>query len=220
MKKTIPINLLFLVCLSNTITAYAEGENNSWDESDASEGPCFTVTYDGPIGMTAPEETLHFTVSEVNGHSNPGHEMITIPDIAINNKQTTVSIVLPEFKSVGEYQYCITQDAGSYPEFEYDTGQIIFHVLVGYDVSDNIKVLATGIGFSDSGKKVSFTNRFGYGTLNISSNVIGTDQDRDKDFEVTILFTVPERTEVWSPISNTDLSSHGKKIDEAGRQEN
>lgn len=71
MKKTIPIILLFLVCLSYTITAYAEGENNSWDESDASEGPCFTVTYDGPIGMTAPEETLHFTVSEVNGHSNP-----------------------------------------------------------------------------------------------------------------------------------------------------
>ena len=56
MKKTIPIILLFLVCLSYTITAYAEGENNSWDESDASEGPCFTVTYDGPIGMTAPEE--------------------------------------------------------------------------------------------------------------------------------------------------------------------
>ena len=39
MKKTIPIILLFLVCLSYTITAYAEGENNSWDESDASEGP-------------------------------------------------------------------------------------------------------------------------------------------------------------------------------------
>ena len=107
------------------------------------------------------------------------------------------------------YAYTITQSAGTASGVTYDSGSIVFKVLVGYDTDDQLKILATGMGNNGETKKDSFTNICSYGTLSISNRVSGTDADRDTLFSITVSFEAPEEEEIPDVITYTVTAADG-----------
>ena len=190
MKKTASLLIMLLLCLCLSVTAFAEGENFMIHYVDADNNPCAVV----------PAETLQFTVTAAG--INPA-QMITVTDTAVTGSVTTVPITLPTYQTAGEYAYTITQSAGTASGVTYDSGSIVFKVLVGYDTDDQLKILATGMGNNGETKKDSFTNTYSYGTLSISNRVSGTDTDRNTLFSITVSFEAPEQEEIPDVITYT-----------------
>ena len=196
MKKTASLLIMLLLCLCLSVTAFAEGENFKVYYVDADSQPCDVV----------PAETLQFTVTAAGIDQS---QMIAVPDTAAAGSETTVPITLPPYQSAGEYAYTITQTAGTASGVTYDSGSIVFKVLVGYDTDDQLKVLATGMGNNGETKKDSFTNTCSYGTLSISNRVSGTDADRDTLFSITVSFEAPEQEEIPDVITYTVTAADG-----------
>ena len=196
MKKTASLLIMLLLCLCLSVTASAEGENFKVYYVDADSQPCTVV----------PAETLHFTVTAEG--IDPAR-MIAVADTAAAGSVTTVPITLPTYQSAGEYAYTITQSAGTASGVTYDSGSIVFKVLVGYDTDDQLKILATGMGNNGETKKDSFTNTCSYGTLSISNRVRGTDADRDTLFSITVSFEAPEQEEIPDVITYTVTAADG-----------
>ncbi len=196
MRKTASLLIMLLLCLCLSVTASAEGENFKVYYVDADNQPCNVV----------PEETLHFTVT-ANGIDSD--RMIAVADTATAGSETTVPITLPTYQTAGEYAYTITQSAGTASGVTYDSGSIVFKVLVGYDTDDQLKVLATGMGNNGETKKASFTNTCSYGSLSISNRVSGTDADRDTLFSITVSFEALEEEEIPDVITYTVTAADG-----------
>ena len=196
MKKTASLLIMLLLCLCLSVTASAEGENFKVYYVDAESQPCTVV----------PAETLHFNVTAEGMDSD---RMIAVADTAAAGSETTVPITLPTYQSAGEYAYTITQTAGTASGVTYDSGSIVFKVLVGYDTDDRLKVLATGMGNNGETKKDSFTNICSYGSLSISNRVSGTDTDRDTLFSITVSFEAPEEEEIPNVITYTVAAADG-----------
>lgn len=196
MKKTASLLIMLLLCLCLSVTASAEGENFKVYYVDANSEPCSVV----------PAETLHFTVTANGIYSDP---LIVVADTAAAGSETAVPITLPAYRTAGEYAYTITQSAGTASGVTYDSGSIVFKVLVGYDIDDQLKILATGMGNNGEGKKDSFTNTCSYGTLSISNRVSGTDTDRETLFSITVSFEAPEDQEIHDIISYTVTEADG-----------
>ena len=196
MKKTASLLIMLLLCLCLSVTAFAEGENFKVYYVDADSQPCDVV----------PAETLQFTVTAAGIDQS---QMIAVADTAAAGSETTVPITLPTYQSAGEYAYTITQTAGTASGVTYDSGSIVFKVLVGYDTDDQLKVLATGMGNNGETKKASFTNICSYGTLSISNRVRGTDADRETLFSITVSFEAPEEEEIPDVITYTVAAADG-----------
>ena len=196
MKKTASLLIMLLLCLCLSVSAFAEGENFKVYYVDADSQLCTVV----------PAETLQFTVTAAGIDQN---QMIAVADTAAAGSETTVPITLPTYQTAGEYAYTITQSAGTASGVTYDSGSIVFKVLVGYDTDDRLKVLATGMGNNGETKKDSFTNICSYGTLSISNRVRGTDKDRDTLFSINVSFEAPEDQEIPDIISYTVTEADG-----------
>ena len=196
MKKTASLLIMLLLCLCLSVSAFAEGENFKVYYVDADSQPCTVV----------PAETLQFTVTAAGIDQS---QMIAVADTAAAGSETTVPITLPTYQSAGEYAYTITQTAGTASGVTYDSGSIVFKVLVGYDTDDQLKVLATGMGNNGETKKASFTNICSYGTLSISNRVRGTDADRETLFSITVSFEAPEEEEIPDVITYTVAAADG-----------
>jgi pilin isopeptide linkage protein len=227
MKKIISMILPFLVCLSLTVTVYAEegGDAGTGGENMSSANPYFTVTYTGSI----PNETLSFEVPE--NDDNPTLETISVADQEITQQVTQVPIEMPaSYSAAGEYVYVIRQlTEDNSPDYNYDSQPIVFHVLVGYDYDNSLTVLATGPGLSGGAKKTGFTNTLksdnpSTGSLSVTNLVQGRAADRGKFFDINVTFTVPDgqtvpdiinykiRTAEGTVTSETEVGGNGKTM--------
>ena len=208
MKKAASIILMFLFCLNLAVAAYADEEQN---ESAGSSGnqttivPNFTVTYSNlPEGVSVPSDEGSFLCEPVSGHNNPENLMLSFGTPTVSGSVMTVPFVFPDgYSMIGEYRYSIRQNAGKIMGVTYDNDPFVFCVLVGYGDGGSIGVVASGAGSDGNGegKKIGFENIYRTGTLNVTNTVEGNIGDRDKDFAITVTFSIPEENSIESPIT-------------------
>ncbi|MBQ6610659.1 MAG: hypothetical protein IJH70_09490 [Oscillospiraceae bacterium] len=209
MKKAACIILLFLVCLNFTAAAYADGgQNGSGDGSSGNQPsavPAFTVTYSNlPDGVSIPPNEGSFLCEPVSGTNNPENMMLSFGTPTVSGSVMTVPFVFPDgYSVIGEYRYSIRQNAGKIMGVTYDDVPFVFCVLVGYSDDGSIGVVASGAGSDGNGegKKIGFENIYRTGTLNVTNTVEGNIGDRDKDFAITVTFSIPEESSIESPIT-------------------
>lgn len=209
MKKAACIILLFLVCLNFTAAAYADaGQNGDGDGSSGNQPstvPAFTVTYSNlPDGVSIPPNEGSFLCEPVSGTNNPENLMLSFGTPTVSGSVMTVPFVFPDgYSVIGEYHYSIRQDAGKIMGVTYDDVPFVFCVLVGYSDDGSIGVVASGAGSDGTGggKKIGFENIYRTGTLNVTNTVEGNIGDRDKDFAITVTFSIPEESSIESPIT-------------------
>ena len=209
MKKAACIILLFLVCLNFTAAAYADGGQNesggNGSGNQPSTVPAFTVTYSNlPEGVSVPSDEVSFLCEPVSGYNNPENLMLSFGTPTVSGSVMTVPFVFPdEYSVIGEYRYSIRQNAGKLMGVTYDDVPFVFCVLVGYSDDGSIGVVASGAGSDGTGggKKIGFENIYRTGTLNVTNTVEGNIGDRDKDFAITVTFSIPEESSIESPIT-------------------
>ena len=209
MKKALCIILLFLVCLNFTAAAYADGGQNesggNGSGNQPSAVPAFTVTYSNlPEGVSVPSDDLSFLSEPVSGHNNPENLMLSFGTPTVNGNVMTVPFVFPDgYSVIGEYRYSIRQIAGRLMGVTYDDDPFVFCVLVGYGDGGSIGVVASGAGSDGTGegKKIGFENIYRTGTLNVTNTVEGNFGDINKDFAITVTFSIPEENSIESPIT-------------------
>ena len=182
MKKAACIILLFLVCLNFTAAAYADGgQNGSGGSSSGNQPstvPAFTATYSNlPDGVSIPSNEGSFICEPVSGYNNPEDLMLSFGTPTVSGSVMTVPFVFPDgYSEIGEYRYSIRQNTGT---------------IMGVAGSD-------GTG---EGKKIGFENIYRTGILNVTNTVEGNIGDRDKDFAITVTFSIPEESSIESPIT-------------------
>ena len=209
MKKAACIILLFLVCLNCIAAAYADGgQNGSGGSSSGNQPstvPAFTVTYSNlPEGVSVPSDEVSFLCEPVSGYNNPENLMLSFGTPTVSGSVMTVPFVFSdEYSVIGEYRYSIRQIAGKLMGVTYDDDPFVFCVLVGYSDDGSIGVVASGAGSDGTGggKKIGFENIYRTGTLNVTNTVEGNIGDRDKDFAITVTFSIPEESSIESPIT-------------------
>ena len=209
MKKAVCIILLFLICLNFTAAAYADGgQNGSGGGSGGDQPstvPSFTVTYSNlPEGVSLPSDEVSFLCERVSGYNNPEDLMLSFGTPTVSGSVMTVPLVFPDgYSEIGEYRYSIRQNAGTIMGVTYDDVPFVFCVLVGYGEGGSIGVVASGAGSDGTGegKKIGFENIYRTGTLNVTNTVEGNIGDRDKDFAITVTFSIPEESSIESPIT-------------------
>ena len=208
MKKALCTILLFLVCLNCTAAAYADGGQNGSGSSSGNQPstvPAFTVTYSNlPEGVSVPSDEVSFLCEPVSGYNNPENLMLSFGTPTVSGSVMTVPFVFSdEYSVIGEYRYSIRQIAGKLIGVTYDDDPFVFCVLVGYGDGGSIGVVASGAGSDGTGegKKIGFENIYRTGTLNVTNTVEGNIGDRDKDFAITVTFSIPEESSIESPIT-------------------
>ena len=207
MKKAANIILMFLFCLNLAVAAYADEEQNESADSSGNQTtivPNFTVTYSNlPEGVSVPSDEGSFLCEPVSGYYNPDDSMLSFGTSVVNGAVITVPFVFPDYTEIGEYRYSITQNAGSLMGVTYDNIPFVFCVLVGYGENGSTGVVATGAGNNgiSDGKKIGFENNYNSGSLNVTNTVSGNIGDRDKDFTITILFSIPEEKTIENTIT-------------------
>ena len=212
MKRAISMILLFLVCLSITVPAWANsegGENNS-----TSQTPCFTVTYeDLPNGFSLPGNDVSFTAILTDKPEDSGDKMITFGTQSISGHTVTVPINFPKYEVIGEYKYTITQSPGNIAGVYYDDVSMVFGVFAGYNDNDQIGVVETSVDNNDenNGKKTGFNNIYSTGSLNVSNTVSGNVGDRNRPFEIIITFSAPANQSIPDTITYIDPETSKEK---------
>ena len=209
MKKAACIILLFLVCLNFTAAAYADGgqdgSGGNGSGNQPSTVPAFTATYSNlPDGVSIPSNEGSFICEPVSGYNNPEDLMLSFGTPTVSGSVMTVPFVFPDgYSVIGEYRYSIRQNAGKIMGVTYDDVPFVFCVLVGYSDDGSIGVVASGAGSDGTGggKKIGFENIYRTGTLNVTNTVEGNIGDRDKDFAITVTFSIPEESSIESPIT-------------------
>ena len=209
MKKAACIILLFLICLNCIAATYADGgQNGSGDGSSGNQPsavPAFTVTYSNlPEGVSVPSDEVSFLCEPVSGYNNPENLMLSFGTPTVSGSVMTVPFVFPdEYSVIGEYRYSIRQNAGRLMGVTYDDDPFVFCVLVGYGDGGSIGVVASGAGSDGTGegKKIGFENIYRMGTLNVTNTVEGNFGDINKDFAITVTFSIPEENSIESPIT-------------------
>lgn len=222
MKKLLAILLALMLVLVNVAALAEPAQEDEGEEEPASTSqviplPSQTITitkkYDVQ-GTTAinPADTLKFVPTSVrvdNATYGVTVPAITIADVTVNTNasEATISIVLPEYKAVGEYIYTITETDTGVAGVTYLANTIWLRVQVLQD-PDSANLISGGIKFRldslDSKEKIDkFTNTYEAGSLKVSKTVAGNIGDRDKDWNFTVTFTAPDGDKVVGDITAT-----------------
>lgn len=221
MKKTLAILLALILALVNVSLALAGSEGVEEEEPAAatsqvvplaSQTVTITKTYNvqGTTAINA-ADTLKFVPTTVRvDNATAG---VTAPDISIADvkvdtaaKKATISIVLPEYKAVGEYYYTITETDTGVAGVTYLADTIYLKVQVFQDQASN--ALTTGsvtfrLGSETAEKVEEFENTYEAGSLTVSKTVAGNMGDYDKDWNFTVVFTAPSGDKVIEEITVT-----------------
>lgn len=206
MKKIISLLLAMIMVFSLATAVSADTVDNSdWTAPAREEAitlnKVYTVT-GSTIDTLYPTETLEFSVAVPEGVTNPSGAMITADDLTVTgNSNQSIKIDLPEYDTVGIYEYVITENEGSAQGVGYTKASIALKVLVAYDYEnsclESTVVLATVSADEndDDGKVDTFTNTYDVGSLAVSKTVTGNLGDTSKYFEVTVTFNAAENVE-------------------------
>lgn len=194
MKKFVAILLTLMLVLGMT-AAVAEATPTNMEKATIKK--MYKLTN---AGTTSPEET--FTLEQIgNGKVTDGDaasapHLGTITGAAFAAGAATVdgltgdiTVALPEYDTVGVYEYILREVAGSTAGVEYYTGDIKLVVTVVNGDNGKLRVAAVHTEGKGETKNDTFTNTYSAGTLSVSKTVTGNLGDKDKYFEFKVTLT-------------------------------
>lgn len=149
---------------------------------------------------TSPVET--FTLEQVGNGSVKDGDATSAPALGIitgatfaegaanaNGATGEITVALPEYTSVGVYEYTLQEVAGTTAGVTY-YGQNIKLVVTVVNGENNGLLRIAGVHTESTGKKSdTFENTYRAGTLNVSKTVTGNLGDKNKYFEFKVTLT-------------------------------
>lgn len=167
-------------------------------------------------GTTSPEETFSLvqdgdgTVKDGEATSAPALGTITgakftrgAATATVDGAKGTITVALPEYTSVGVYEYTLKEAAGKTAGVTYYGKEIKLTVTVVNGADGKLRIAAVHTEAVGEAKSDSFTNTYSAGKLNVTKTVIGNLGDKTKKFHFTVKFEKPENKDVKSDITAT-----------------
>ena len=193
MKKFVAILLTLMLVLGMTAAVAEE----TTDTTTATIKKLYKLTN---ADTTSPEET--FTLEQIgdgkvtDGDAASAPHLGTITGAAFAAGAATVdgltgdiTVALPEYDTVGVYEYILREVAGSTAGVEYYTGDIKLVVTVVNGDNGKLRVAAVHTEGKGETKNDTFTNTYSAGKLDITKTVTGNLGDKDKYFEFKVTLT-------------------------------
>lgn len=163
---------------------------------------------------TSPVET--FTLEQVGNGSVKDGDATSAPALGIitgatfaegaanaNGATGEITVALPEYTSVGVYEYTLQEVAGTTAGVTY-YGKTIKLVVTVVNGKNNDLLRIAGVHTESSGDKTdTFENTYRAGTLNVTKKVDGNLGDQSKKFDFTVKFTKRDGEDVNSTITAT-----------------
>ena len=193
MKKFVAILLTLMLVLGMTAAVAEE----TTDTTTATIKKLYKLTN---ADTTSPAE--NFTLAQIgdgkvtDGDAASAPHLGTITGAAFAAGAATVdgltgdiTVALPEYDTVGVYEYILREVAGSTAGVEYYTGDIKLVVTVVNGDNGKLRVAAVHTEGKGETKNDTFTNTYSAGTLSVSKTVTGNLGDKDKYFEFKVTLT-------------------------------
>lgn len=201
MKKFVAI-LLTLMLVLGIGAAVATEATPSTDLTDH-ETVKIKKVYKLEGAGTSPVET--FTLKQVgdgtvtNGEATSAPALGTITGAAFaegaataNGTTGEITVALPEYTSVGVYEYTLQEVAGTTAGVIYYGKTIKLVVTVINGENGKLRIAAVHTESEDEEKSDKFVNTYRAGTLNVSKTVTGNMGDKNKYFEFDVTLTGEE----------------------------
>ena len=207
MKKLFAIMLALMLVLTMGSALASEVPETQSSFGEVRNDGTFNITknYTVSSGATFPGETLSFTVAAVNGTQG---ELPTIASVEVKGTTADIVVDLPEYSTVGVYQYTITEQDGGIAGVTYDTEAYYLTVTVANKYGENNEwqglVCYPTLAKEGESKVTSITNKYEASSLEVTKEVTGNMGDRSKDFTVYVEFAAPQGDTVKSTISYMD----------------
>lgn len=214
MKKLISLTLALFFVLSMATAASATDMYTDMTEVT------ITKMYEAANpDTTSPAETFEFTIAPTSvtdaaeGVTVENMPLPTIGNVSYasgeagsETKSKNITVMLPEYTSVGIYTYTIRETAGTTAGVTYFDSEIRLVVTVLQTADGKIRVAAVHTEAVGEAKSNCFANTYSAGALAVTKEVTGNLGDRNKEFHVTVTFTAPEGKTVGEAISYMDGS--------------
>lgn len=200
MKKFVAILLTLMLVLGIGAAVADEGPATPTTDLTDHETVKIKKVYKLEGAGTSPVET--FTLKQVgdgtvtNGEATSAPALGTITGAAFaagaataNGATGEITVALPEYTSVGVYEYTLQEVAGTTAGVAY-YGKTIKLVVTVVNGGNNNLLRIAGVHTESSGvKSDTFENTYRAGTLNVSKTVTGNLGDKNKYFEFKVTLT-------------------------------
>lgn len=205
LKKAFAFTLVLMLLIGINVPAFAadaEGDNPPTDNPIYTDMTSITIRKDYKLigAGSSPAET--FTLEQSGGgrvidgdaQSAPALGAITGASFeegaaADPAASGTITVTLPQYDSVGIYEYTLIEKAGTTAGVAYygDAIKLVVTVINGDD--GKLRVAAVHTESEGADKSDTFENTYSAGTLKISKTVTGNMGDKNKYFEFTVLLS-------------------------------
>lgn len=205
LKKAFAFTLVLMLLIGINVPAFAadaEGDNPPTDNPIYTDMTSITIRKDYKLigAGSSPAET--FTLEQSGGgrvidgdaQSAPALGAITGASFeegaaADPAASGTITVTLPQYDSVGIYEYTLIEKAGTTAGVAYygDAIKLVVTVINGDD--GKLRVAAIHTESEGADKSDTFENTYSAGTLKISKTVTGNMGDKNKYFEFTVLLS-------------------------------
>lgn len=189
-KKLFAALLTAVMTLCMGTTAFAAGEKPT-DTASVTIKKNYVAAN---AGTTSPAET--FTLAQVGEGRVTDGDAAYAPDLGTitgasfaeggaakeGGAQADITVALPQYTSVGVYEYTLKEIAGTTAGVTYHNGNIILKVTVIQTEGGRLRVAAVHTEEADGEKNDTFTNTYSAGTLSVKKEVTGNLGDQDKYF--------------------------------------
>ena len=192
MKKFVAILLTLMLVLGKTAAVAEE----TTDTTTATIKKLYKLTN---ADTTSPEETftlVQTAKSVKNGEATTAPDLDTITGASFAAGAATVdgltgdiTVALPEYDTVGVYEYILREVAGTTAGVAYYGNDIKLVVTVVNGENGKLRVAAVHTEGKDETKNDTFTNIYSAGKLNITKTVTGNLGDKSKYFEFKVTLT-------------------------------
>lgn len=117
-----------------------------------------------------------------------------------------VAVTADSYQSMGYYYYEFREKAGNTAGVTYAADTCAVRVAVVNDDSgalkiDSVRLYKVNADGSLGDKAENVTNVYAAGSLSVTKTVSGNMGDRNREFDVTVIFTAPAGTEIHAPIA-------------------
>ena len=232
MKKFLAILLAAMLVLSMTAVAFAEDEPtelpadatktfykvyNLGDSVDAETAfsPAERFTFSSVVFESATDTGVDYPAGWAALEANLptiGYVEYTKGQAGSTDKKKPITVTLPTYPAVGVYTYSFSEVDNKVAGVTYNATTMYLVVTVTQDTNGQTRVSAIhcegkqedGSFATGSNKKSEFVNTYSAGTLSVKKSVFGNLGDKNKDFDIKVIFTAPQGYTVKSDITYND----------------